>query len=257
MQTVKFRLADPGLKPRRTKLEMPGWGGTPQPRADGSHEQVWHCMPFTEGAQYGIEVFYPYANELRVTKKNGIVQLDGDFGPPPDEGLQWPPFRAFGENFYTYQLLLDLDVGPGFGVRTEPHPRFYADATDTVPVAVPALLRTEWWPMISFIVFKAPPEGAVHIFRPGEPMLQILILPTEPEFTCRRADAGGAGAAGSARPAHSCKPGNARQGFDLDLVDRHRFRRHLPLSAARRQNESARRLSTARFVRIDARYQRT
>jgi hypothetical protein len=183
MQTVKYRLANPGLKPRRTKLEMPGWGGTPQPRADGSHEQVWHCMPFTEGAQYGIEVFYPYANELHVTKKNGVVQLDGDFGPSPDEGLQWPPFRAFGENFYTYQLLLDLDVGPGFGVRTEPHPRFYADTTDTVPVAVPALLRTEWWPMISFIVFKAPPEGTVHIFRPGEPMLQILILPTEPEFT--------------------------------------------------------------------------
>ena len=109
-------------------------------------------------------------------------QLDGDFGPPPDGDLQWPPFRAFGANFYTYQLLLDLDVGKGFAVRTEPHPRFYADATDTVPVAVPALLRTEWWPMISFIVFKAPPEGGVHVFRPGEPMLQILIVPAEPEF---------------------------------------------------------------------------
>ena len=68
-------------------------------------------------------------------------------------------------------------------VRTEPHPRFYADATDTVPVAVPALLRTEWWPMISFVVFKAPPEGTVHIFRPGEPMMQILIVPVELNFT--------------------------------------------------------------------------
>ena len=45
-------------------------------------------------------------------------------------------------------------------MRTEPHPRFYTDTTDTVPIAVPALLRTEWWPMISFIVFKAPREGA-------------------------------------------------------------------------------------------------
>jgi hypothetical protein len=26
-------------------------------------------------------------------------------------------------------------------------------------------------------VFKSPGEGQVHIFRPGEPMLQILILP--------------------------------------------------------------------------------
>ena len=182
MQTVKFRLANPDLKPRRTKLEMPGWGGTPQPRADGSHEQVWHCMPFTEGAQYGIEVFYPHQNELRVTKENGRVKLDGDFGPPPSEGLQWPPFRAFGDNYYTYQLLLDLDVGKGYGVRTEPHPRFYADATDTVPVAVPALLRTEWWPMISFVVFKVPPEGCWHIFRPGEPMMQFIIVPIEPDI---------------------------------------------------------------------------
>ncbi len=68
-------------------------------------------------------------------------------------------------------------------MRTEPHPRFYTDATNTVPIAVPALLRTEWWPMISFIVFKAPPEGCTHIFRPGEPMLQILILPIVADFT--------------------------------------------------------------------------
>jgi hypothetical protein len=32
-------------------------------------------------------------------------------------------------------------------------------------------------------VFKAPPEGTVHIFRSDEPMLQILILPAEPELT--------------------------------------------------------------------------
>ena len=44
-------------------------------------------------------------------------------------------------------------------MRTEPHPRFYTDTTGTVPIAVPALLRTEWWPMISFIVFKAPTKG--------------------------------------------------------------------------------------------------
>jgi hypothetical protein len=37
--------------------------------------------------------------------------------------------------------------------------------------------------MISFVVFKAPPEGTVHIFRPGEPMMQILIVPAELNFT--------------------------------------------------------------------------
>lgn len=182
MQTVKLRLINPALRPRRTKLEMPGWSGSPEPRADGSDEQVWHCMPFSEGAQYGIEVFYPYANELRVTKTGGGLAFDGDFGPKPDDDLQWPPFRAFGDNFYTYQLLLDLNPGPGWAVRTEPHPRFYTDTTGTVPIAVPALLRSEWWPMISFVVFKAPPEDHTHIFRPGESMLQLLIIPAEADL---------------------------------------------------------------------------
>jgi hypothetical protein len=182
MQSVKYRLFNPGLRPRRTKMEMPGWGGLPQSRANGSHEQPWHCAPFSEGAQYGVEVFYPYENELRVIKKDGQVVLSGNFGPPPSDDLQWPPFRPFGENYYTYQLLLDLKVPPGWAVRTEPHPRFYTDSTDTVPVAVPALLRTEWWPMISFVVFKAPPPGTEHIFRPGEPMMQFILIPAEPQF---------------------------------------------------------------------------
>ena len=38
MQEIKFRLANPGLQPRRTKLEMPGWAGKPEPRQDSSHE---------------------------------------------------------------------------------------------------------------------------------------------------------------------------------------------------------------------------
>jgi hypothetical protein len=171
VQTIKYRLVNPGLSPRRTKLEIPGWAGQPAPRKDGSHEYPWHCAPFTEGAQYGIEVFYPYANELHVSRENDRLSLDGDFGPPPGSDLQWPPFRPFGEDYYTYQFLLDLKVGREWAVRTEPHPRFYTDRTDTVPIAVPALLRTEWWPIISFVVFKSPPE-----------MLQILVLPVQADF---------------------------------------------------------------------------
>jgi hypothetical protein len=184
MHEVKFRLVNPGLAPRRTKLEMPGWAGKAEPRTDGSHEYAWHCAPFTEGAQYGIEIFYPYENELHVTRRDGTLIFDGDFGPPPDgDNLMWPPFRSFGGDYFTYQLLLDLKVGKDWAVRTEPHPRFYTDTTGTVPIAVPALLRTEWWPMMSFIVFKSPPEGGTHIFRPNEPMLQILVLPITADFT--------------------------------------------------------------------------
>jgi hypothetical protein len=182
MQIVKYRLFEPGLRPRRTKLELPGWGGAKAPRADGSHEQPWHCAPFSESAQYGIEVFYPFKNELHVTMRDGRLALDGDFGPAPDSDLQWPPFRRFGEMYYTYQILIDIQVGTDWAIRTEPHPRYYTDPTDSVPLAVPAMLRTHWWPMMSFMVFKAPPEGRTHIFRPGEPMFQIIIIPVEADF---------------------------------------------------------------------------
>lgn len=182
MTTVKYRLFEPRLNPRRTKMEVPGWAGQPEPRRDGSHEFAWHCMPFVESAQYGIELFYPFDNELRVTKRDGQVVLESDWGPDPETGINWPPFRPFGEDYYSYQLLLDLMVPDDMAVRTEPHPRFYTSAADDVPIAVPALLRTSWWPIISFVIFKAPPEGRTHIFRRDEPFMQMLFVPAEPEF---------------------------------------------------------------------------
>lgn len=128
MQNVKYRLNDPRLAPRRTKLEIPGWAGKREPRADGSREQVWHCVPFSEAAQYGIELFYPYDNELRVSTRDGQLVLESDWGDPPDSGLQWPPFRNFGGSFYTYQILLDLKVEPGMAsAGTE-----WTSSTDTV-----------------------------------------------------------------------------------------------------------------------------
>lgn len=181
MKQVRYRMNDPRLAPRRTRMEIPGWAGEREPRANGSHEQVWHCVPFSEGAQYGIELFYPYDFELRVTTTDGKLMFAGEFGEPPSPSLQWPPFRSFGDAFFTYQLLLDLKVDPGFAIRTEPHPRFYSDTTGTVPIAVPALIRN-WWPMLFFCVFKSPTEGQTHIFRPGEPFAQVIVIPEEAEF---------------------------------------------------------------------------
>ena len=188
MSKVKYRTINEGLRPRRTKLEVPGWAGESQPRANGSHEQPWHCLPFTESARYGIELFYPYRNDLHVTMRDGRLVLDGDFGPAPENGMQWPPFRTFGETYYTYQILLDLKVEPGWAIRTEPHPRFYTDPTDSVPIAVPALIR-QWWPMMFFIVFKSPAEGRTHIFRPDEPFAQVIVIPAEADFELVEMDA--------------------------------------------------------------------
>ncbi len=182
MPNVKYRLHGDRLPPRPIKLEIPGWGGAQQPRADGSHEQPWHCTPFSESAQYGLEMLYPFDEELRVTRFRGRVRLDAEWGDPVDPDMMWPPFRTFGEDYYSYQIALDLDVEPGFAVRTEPHPRFYTDATNTTPLAVPALVRTEWWPMMFFCIFKAPPRGVTHIFRKGEPFLSFTILPAEPQL---------------------------------------------------------------------------
>ena len=182
MLQVKYRSFTPGLGLRRTKLEVPGWGGQREPRKNGSLEQAWHCLPFSEGARYGMELFYPYTNELRVSVVGGKLILDGDFGPRPEgQGGEWPPFRNFGSLYYTCQLSLDLKVDEGFAVRVEPHPRFFTDPTNTAPIAVPALIR-RWWPMIFFLVFKSPPEGGAHTFRPGEPFAQILVVPEEADF---------------------------------------------------------------------------
>ena len=181
MTLVKYRVHTPGLNLRRTRLEVPGWSGERMPRRDGSPEYAWHCLPFAESARYGIELFYPYDNELRVSRVEGRLVLDGDFGPSPGGDLQWPPFRDFGENFYTYQVLLDLKVEPGMAIRTEPHPRFYTDTTGTTPVAVPALIRN-WWPMMFFMVFKSPTGGETHVFHPGEPFAQIIVIPEEAAF---------------------------------------------------------------------------
>jgi hypothetical protein len=181
MHRVKFRLIEPRLEPRRVRMPVPGWAGDPQPRADGSHEQPWHCTPFSEMAKYGVEILYPYDHEIRVSTRSGRFAFEGDFGPPPDNERAWPPFRSFGDGFYTFQLLLDLKPELGFATRIDPHPRYFTDSTDTTPLAVPALIRN-WWPMIYFIVFKAPPEGQTHIFRPGEPMAQFSFVPEDPDF---------------------------------------------------------------------------
>lgn len=183
MPEVKYRLHGRRPVPRPIKLSVPGWGGARQPRANGSHEQPWHCAPFAESATYGLELLYPFDEELRVTSEEGFVQLNADWRDPPDPDLMWPPFRTFGEDYYSYQIALDLEVPTGWAIRVEPHPRYFTDPSNTTPLAVPALIRSEWWPMMFFCIFKAPPPGSVHIFRKGEPFISFIALPSEPQLT--------------------------------------------------------------------------
>ncbi len=187
MPLVKFRCHGQRPPPSQIRITVPGWAGAKDPRADGSHEQAWHCIPFSESARYGLELLYPFDAELRVTSVDGQVRLDADWGPPADS-LMWPPFRPFGKDFYSYQLSLDLEVPPGWAVRTEPHPRYYTDAANETPLAVPALIRSEWWPMMHFCIFKAPPPGVTHVFRKGEGFISFVVIPAEPDLTFQPMD---------------------------------------------------------------------
>ena len=172
MPLVKYRTHTPNLVARRTKVEVPGWAGQQEPRTDGSHEYPWHCIPFTEAARTGIELCVPFAGELRVTARDGEPTFAYDGADEP------PPFRKFGAEYFTYQLLADFKVDAEYAIKVETHPRFYTDTTGTVPVAVPAILR-HWWPMIYFVVFKTPMEGQTHVFRPGEPFLTVTVVPAD------------------------------------------------------------------------------
>jgi hypothetical protein len=98
MHLVKYRSHTPGLNPRRTKLEVPGWvvSASHQERVDRASLALSAFL--SEGGRCGVELFYPYENEFRVSVHNGELRLDGEFGPPPEvHGGEWPPFRTFGD----------------------------------------------------------------------------------------------------------------------------------------------------------------
>ena len=175
MRQVKYRSYTPGLSWRRTKLEVPGWGGQREPRKDGSMEQAWHCLPFSEGARYGIELFYPHQNELRVSvpRMGNSRWRATSVTRPEGQGGEWPPFRTFGDLDDTYQVSLDLEVEEGFAIRTEPHPRFFTDPdqydANRCTGADPAMVADG---VLSWC--SSPAEGSDYIFRPGEPFAQII-----------------------------------------------------------------------------------
>ena len=167
MQEVKFRLVNPELKPRRTKLEMPGWAGQPAPRTDGSQDMLGIARRLPKARNTASRSSIPIAMSFASAKRRHARFRWRFRAAARDGDLMWPPFRSFGRDYYSCQFLLDLKVGKDWAVRTEPHPRFYTDPDRHVPIAVPALLRTEWWPMISFMIFKAPAEGPPIFFGPA------------------------------------------------------------------------------------------
>src|ERR1700761_8328062 len=102
MTTVKYRSINPNLRPRRTRLDVPGWAGQNEPRANGTHEYPWHCIPFSEAARAGLECTFPYEDDPPAPTCEAIPFSAGEFG---DARNRRPPFRSFGADYYTYQIL--------------------------------------------------------------------------------------------------------------------------------------------------------
>jgi Flp pilus assembly protein TadD len=178
---LKFTTFDKSSAPQPVRMKIPGWSGTGERMEDGSEPQPWHCLPFTEGATCGLELVYPYETECHVVNEDGKVRFDWDFAREPQSKLTGGEFVTFfpkeASKFYLFNTGVDLVPPPGYVVRTEPHPRFFTDRTGTAPIAVVGHVQSEWWPKKFFVVFKAPLPGERHVFRKGEPYVQILLVP--------------------------------------------------------------------------------
>ena len=180
--TVKYNTYARAQPPRRIRLEKPGWAGSPDLRmVDGSEPQPWHCLPFVEAATYGLELVYPYETECHVVNDNGDVRFEFDYTKEPGGILTGGEFITFfpkpPAKFYIFNTRVDIAAPPGHVLRTEPHPRAFCDETGTAPLAICGHVQSEWWPRKLFVVFKSPLPGQRHVFRKGDPYVQILFVP--------------------------------------------------------------------------------
>lgn len=181
---IKYRTEGKALPPRPIRVSLPGWGGSPDlKKENGSQPQPWHCPLHVEGATSGFELLYQYENEARIENHGGKIVVVWDRAGEPggatdDFTLGLPPPT---EN-YLFATSLDIQAPPGYVLRTQPHPRFFADMTGTVPAALYGHVHSEWWPKKLFIVFKIPAPGQHHVFRKGEPYAQITFVRADDDF---------------------------------------------------------------------------
>ncbi|MBS0633889.1 MAG: hypothetical protein JSR37_00315 [Verrucomicrobia bacterium] len=176
---IKYRKWAHGIVPRPIKLQIPGWSGKCPVHMGAAAIQPWECLPFIEASTYGLELCYSFEGEVRVSNHDNKIVFEGDteIDDPDPPYTKIPLFSSFSPHFFGHTSCLDIQVPPGYVLRTEPHPSFYTDATGQVPCCLPGHLQTSWWPMIFFVVFKTPIPGQTIVFRKGEPYGQVLVVP--------------------------------------------------------------------------------
>jgi tetratricopeptide (TPR) repeat protein len=179
---VKYATYSKATPPQPIRVKVPGWAGSPEHKMeDGSPGQPWHCLPFVEASTYGLELINPFEPECQIINDNGMVRIELDFSKESGGELTGAEFSTFypkqSSKHYHFTTRIDVQAPPGHAIRTEPHPRFFTDDTQTCPLAVIGHLQTEWWPRKLFVVFKVPPPGQRHLFRKGEAYAQIIFVP--------------------------------------------------------------------------------
>lgn len=180
---IKYRTWYKGQPPRLIKLEIPGWAG----EDNWKFGQPWHCKPFADGATYGLELIYPYDTEVRVTTNNeGEVFFETDSKSEwNNSGIEFP-FKSFAPHHFGFTSSLDIQTEPGMGVMILPHPSFFTDRNNTVPIPSIGLIESDWWPKIFFIAFKTPSLGQTHIFKKGKGVAQVLIVPKDVRYNIKK-----------------------------------------------------------------------
>jgi len=162
-------------------MNVPGWAGSPDVKmANGSEPQPWHCLPMAEATTYGLELIYQYETECHVVIENGKTRIIWDYAKEPGGVMGWDEFTLTPPSparSYIFATSVDVQAPPGYVIRTVPHPRFFYETSGTVPISLIGHVQTDWWPKKLFVVFKCPEPGQRHIFRKGEPYVQLLCVP--------------------------------------------------------------------------------
>ncbi len=183
---IKYKTYSIATPPRPIKIEVGGWSGTAAKMVDGSDPQPWHCLPFVEGATYGLELIYPYETACDIVNDNGTVRIQWEFAKEPNGALTGFEFLLFSPvkaaKYYLFNTRIDIQAPPGHVLRTEPHPRYFTDDTGEFPLALIGHLQNEWYPRLTFVVFRAPWPGQRHVFRKGQPFAQVLFVPKQPNY---------------------------------------------------------------------------
>lgn len=181
--TIKYRTTGGALPPRVPKVSFDTWAGSPDiKKENGSQPQPWHCPLHVAGCTHGVELIYPHETETQIINDNGNILIEWDREKDP-KGANGPmnftlSMPAPPQN-YLFATGLDLQPPPGYVLRAEAHPRFFADNTGTAPAALPGHIQSEWWPKKLFMVFKIPFPGQRHIFRKGDAYAQCLFIPED------------------------------------------------------------------------------